>query len=128
MLGEVSVENLEPLTGGASKITWAFDAVADGRRALILRTGAGPNHANMELEALVQQRAAAAGAPVPHILTADNTPAALGNPFPICDAVAGETIVRRIRRALDARAGPDCSSSAPQRWRRSTAPIRTASA
>jgi len=25
VLGEVSVENLQPLTGGASRITWAFD-------------------------------------------------------------------------------------------------------
>lgn len=102
VLGQVAVENLQPLTGGASRITWAFDAVADCRRALILRTGAGDDiHASMELEALVQQRAAAAGAPVPHILTADNSPAALGNPFLICDAVVGETIVRRILRALD---------------------------
>ena len=49
----------------------------------------------------MQQRAAAAGAPVPHILAADNSPAALGNPYLICDAIAGETIVRRIQRALD---------------------------
>jgi aminoglycoside phosphotransferase (APT) family kinase protein len=49
----------------------------------------------------VQQRAAAAGAPVPHILTADNSPAALGNPYLICDAIAGETIVRKIHRGLD---------------------------
>ena len=55
----------------------------------------------MELEAAVQQRAAAAGAPVPHILAADNSPAALGNPYLICDAIGGETIVRRIQRALD---------------------------
>ena len=55
----------------------------------------------MELEAGVQQRAAAAGAPVPHILAADNSPAALGNPYLICDAIGGETIVRRIQRALD---------------------------
>ncbi|GAB3231274.1 phosphotransferase family protein [Mycolicibacterium hippocampi] len=103
VLGEVSVEDLQPLTGGASRITWAFTAAhPDRRRALILRTGAGDDiHAGMELEALVQQRAAAAGAPVPHILTADNSPAALGNPYLICDAVAGETIVRRILRGLD---------------------------
>lgn len=103
VLGEVSVEDLQPLTGGASRITWAFTAAhPDGRRALILRTGAGDDiHAGMELEALAQQRAAAAGAPVPHILTADNSPAALGNPYLICDAVAGETIVRRILRGLD---------------------------
>jgi aminoglycoside phosphotransferase (APT) family kinase protein len=55
----------------------------------------------MELEAHVQQRAAAAGAPVPHILAADNSPAALGNPYLICDAIAGETIVRKILRGLD---------------------------
>ena len=102
VLGEVSVEKLQPLTGGASRITWAFDAVADGRHALILRTGAGDDiHVGMELEAAVQQRAAAAGAPVPHILTADDSPASLGNPYLICDAVAGETIVRRILRGLD---------------------------
>lgn len=103
VLGEgVSVENLRALTGGASRTTWAFDALTDGRRALILRTGPPDDvHASMELEAAVQQRAAAAGAPVPHILTADNSPAALGNPYLICDAIGGETIVRRIYRTLD---------------------------
>jgi aminoglycoside phosphotransferase (APT) family kinase protein len=99
VLGEVSIENLRALTGGASRITWAFEA--DGR-PLILRTGPPDDvHAGMELEAAVQQRAAAAGAPVPHILAADNSPAALGNPYLICDAIAGETIVRRIHRSLD---------------------------
>jgi aminoglycoside phosphotransferase (APT) family kinase protein len=103
VLGDVSVENLHALTGGASRTTWAFDAVGDGtRRALILRTGPPDDvHAAMELEARVQQRAAAAGAPVPHILAADNSPAALGNPYLICDAIDGETIVRRIHRGLD---------------------------
>ena len=38
-------------------------------------------HASMELEARAQAAAAAAGAPVPHVLIADNSPAALGNPF-----------------------------------------------
>jgi aminoglycoside phosphotransferase (APT) family kinase protein len=103
VLGEVSIENLHALTGGASRTTWAFEAVSDGtRRALILRTGPPDDvHAGMELEASVQQRAAAAGAPVPHILAADNSPAALGNPYLICDAIGGETIVRRIHRGLD---------------------------
>jgi aminoglycoside phosphotransferase (APT) family kinase protein len=57
--------------------------------------------AGMELEAAVQQAAAEAGAPVPHIVAASNSVAALGNPFLICDEVAGETIVRRIQRNLD---------------------------
>ena len=90
------------MTGGASRTTWAFDAVTDRRTALILRTGPPDDvHATMELEAGVQLRAAAAGAPVPHILAADNSPAALGNPYLICEAIAGETIVRRIHRSLD---------------------------
>jgi aminoglycoside phosphotransferase (APT) family kinase protein len=102
VLGAVSIENLHPVTGGASRTTWAFDALGDQRRALILRTGPPDDvHAGMELEAAVQQRAAAAGAPVPHILAADDSPAALGNPYLICDAIGGETIVRKVQRTLD---------------------------
>ncbi|CQD20317.1 aminoglycoside phosphotransferase [Mycobacterium europaeum] len=103
----VAVQNLRALTGGASRSTWAFDGVTgDRRRALILRIGAPDDmHAGMELEANAQAAAAAAGAPVPHVLIADDSPAALGNPFLICDEVAGETIVRRIQRQLDAAGG-----------------------
>ena len=55
----------------------------------------------MELEARAQAAAAAAGAPVPHVLVADDSVGPLGNPFLICDAIDGETIVRRIQRQLD---------------------------
>jgi aminoglycoside phosphotransferase (APT) family kinase protein len=98
----VAIENLRALTGGASRSTWAFDAVTnDGRRSLILRIGPPDDvHAGMELEARVQAAAAAAGAPVPPILVATNSPAALGNPFLICNEIKGETIVRRIERQL----------------------------
>jgi aminoglycoside phosphotransferase (APT) family kinase protein len=101
------VEDLHTLTGGASRTTWAFDAVTGAqRRSLILRTGPPDEvHAGMELEALAQRAAAAAGAPVPHIVVADDSIAALGNPFLICDAIGGETIVRRIQRALDKSGG-----------------------
>ncbi|ORB86020.1 acyl-CoA dehydrogenase [Mycobacterium kansasii] len=100
---EVAIENLRVLTGGASRTTSAFDAVVSAeRRPLILRIGPPDDvHAGMELEARVQAAAAAAGAPVPHILLADDSPAALGNPFLICEEVEGETIVRRIQRQLD---------------------------
>ena len=101
---DVVVENLQTLTGGASRTTYSFDAVtAAERRRLILRAAPVDNRfAGMELEAAVQQVAAVAGAPVPNIVTASNSVAALGNPFLICDEVAGETIVRRIQRNLDA--------------------------
>jgi aminoglycoside phosphotransferase (APT) family kinase protein len=103
-LGEdVVVENLRLLTGGASRTTCAFDAVNRGqRRPLILRTAALAEHyAGMELEAAAQVAAAQAGAPVPQVLVASDSPAALGDPFLICDEIAGETIVRRIQRRLD---------------------------
>ena len=100
---DVVVENLQTLTGGASRTTYSFDAVTlAGRRRLILRSAPVDNRfAGMELEAAVQQAAAESGAPVPHIVVASNSVAALGNPFLICDEVAGETIVRRIQRNLD---------------------------
>ncbi|HEX7321860.1 MAG TPA: phosphotransferase family protein [Mycobacterium sp.] len=103
----ISIEGLRRMTGGASRATWAFDAVTGaGRRALILRTGPPDDiHADMETEAAAQAAASAAGAPVPRILVADNSVAALGNPFLICEAVPGETVVRRIFRQLDATDG-----------------------
>jgi aminoglycoside phosphotransferase (APT) family kinase protein len=102
-----TVQNLRALTGGASRTTWAFDAVAgDQHRSLILRIGPPDDlHAGMELEARAQAAAAAAGAPVPHVLIADDSPAALGDPFLICDEIKGDTIVRRIERQLDSAGG-----------------------
>jgi aminoglycoside phosphotransferase (APT) family kinase protein len=98
---QVRIDNLRVLTGGASRTTWAFDALTDSRRSLILRTGPPDDvHAGMELEARAQAAAAAAGAPVPHVLVADDSVATLGNPFLICDEIKGETIVRRIHRQL----------------------------
>jgi len=103
LLGEVLVSDLRVLTGGASRATWAFDAVSDaGSRGLILRIGPPDEiHAGMELEAAALGRAAAAGAPVPKVLIAEDSPATMGNPFLVCDFIAGETIARRIQRALD---------------------------
>lgn len=107
LLGAVSITSVQPLTGGASRNTYAVDASTPlGARQLILRTAPRAEDAvmagaGMELEAAVQRAAAAAGAPVPRILVASDSPAALGNPFLICDAIAGETIARRIGRTLD---------------------------
>jgi aminoglycoside phosphotransferase (APT) family kinase protein len=103
VLGDVSVENLRALTGGASRTTWAFTAGTDrGPRALILRTGSPDDvHAGMELEARTQTLAGAAGAPVPEILVSSDSSVALGEPYLICSEIAGETIVRKIQRNLD---------------------------
>ena len=102
-LGPVRIDGLRVLTGGASRATWAFDAVTDqDTMTLILRIGPPDEiHASMELEAAALTRAAATGAPVPRVLVADDSVAALGNPYLICDFIGGETIVPRIHRALD---------------------------
>ncbi|MBV9513207.1 MAG: phosphotransferase family protein [Mycobacteriaceae bacterium] len=99
----VTVSSLQALTGGASRSTWAFEVRTDGAaRKLILRTGPPDDvHAAMETEALTQRLAAAQGAPVPHVLIADNSTTALGLPFLVCDAIEGETIARKILRALE---------------------------
>ena len=100
---DVAIENLRALTGGASRGTWAFDARSGSHtRPLILRSGPPDGiHAGMELEARTQRLAAAAGAPVPRVLVADDSATVLGVPFLVCDAIAGETIPRKILRALD---------------------------
>lgn len=111
----VTVQNLHMLTGGASRITYSFEAVSGpDRRRLILRSAPAVDSedeqayfASMELEAAAQAAAAEAGAPVPHVLVASDSIAALGNAFLICDEIAGETIVRRIQRQLDASDIPD---------------------
>ena len=64
----------------------------------------------------------------PRILVASDSVAALGVPFLICDAVAGETIVRRIHRNLDDEAPPISSPSGGHtstRW--ATPPRRSSS-
>ena len=81
---DTGVDNLRALTGGASRTTWAFDAVTGpDRRALILRTAPPDDiHAGMELEAAVQGGRGAAGAPVPHVLVASGFGCRTGQPVP----------------------------------------------
>lgn len=125
---DTAVLNLRALTGGASRTTWAFEAVTGAqRRALILRTGPPDDvHAGMELEARAQAAARAAGAPVPHVLIADNSPAALGNPFLICDEIKGETIVRRIQRQLERADGQAARAQLLQQCAQAAAAIHRA--
>ena len=127
---DAAVENLRALTGGASRSTWAFDAVTpEERRALILRIGPPDDvHASMELEARVQAVAAAAGTPVPHVLVADNSAAALGNPFLICEEVEGETIARRIDRQLEKAGGQTARSELLSQCAQALAAIHRADA
>jgi aminoglycoside phosphotransferase (APT) family kinase protein len=106
---KAEVRNLRRLTGGASRETWAFDAVfaSGAERPLILRrdppTAARAGGA-MRREAAAIEAAARAGVPVPKVLAHGGDPGALDAPFIVMDFVEGETVPRRILRS-DAYAG-----------------------
>lgn len=99
----LSVGRVEPLSGGASRQTWGILVHdGDGRaRELVLRTGVtGELNAGLELEAASLRAAAAAGMPVPAVLCASDDPSELGCQYLISARVRGETIPRRVLRAL----------------------------
>jgi len=103
VLGPVTVEALTRLTGGASRETWSFDAVADdGSRAeLILRRdppGRPGEPGAMSREARVIGLALAAGLAVPEVLLSTGEPDLWGTAGLVMRRVAGETIARRILR------------------------------
>jgi aminoglycoside phosphotransferase (APT) family kinase protein len=96
----VRVEALQRLTGGASRETWAFDAIDDtGRRRLVLRRDpsslVGQTDRGTEYGVLAAAHEAGVAVPPPRFLLdpADD----LGAGF-VMDHVAGETIARKILR------------------------------
>jgi aminoglycoside phosphotransferase (APT) family kinase protein len=97
--------DLDRLSGGASRDTWAFDLVVDGlSRPLILqrsrpggiRTGVG-----MHGEAELVRAAGDAGVPVPEVLAWSTEPDDIGEAWAVTERLPGETIPRRILRASD---------------------------
>jgi aminoglycoside phosphotransferase (APT) family kinase protein len=102
-LGQVSVEGLARLSGGASRETWSFEAVhADGARTgLVLRRdppGRPSEPGAMSREALAIGAAQAAGLKVPQVLLAADDAGLWGSAGLIMRRVDGETIARRILR------------------------------
>jgi aminoglycoside phosphotransferase (APT) family kinase protein len=93
VLGVDAVTDLVRLSGGASRETWRF--VADGR-PLIVQRQRGGDVRDMSLEARVLRAAAGAGVPVA-ALVASGTDAD-GTSYIVTEAVAGETIARKILR------------------------------
>ena len=96
--GDVSIEGLRRLSGGASRLTSAFEAVApDGTRTPLVvqqvRSGAGSAGPGMAVEVAVLRAAAEAGVPVPRVAAVGE-----GTSFVVLEHVDGETIARRILR------------------------------
>jgi aminoglycoside phosphotransferase (APT) family kinase protein len=103
VLGPVTIEGLTRLSGGASRETWSFDAVAPGgsRTELVLRRdppGRPSEPGAMSREARVITGARAAGLAVPEVLISTDEPALWGTAGLVMRRVAGETIARRILR------------------------------
>jgi len=102
-LGPVTIEGLSRLSGGASRETWAFDAVSgDGARTeLVLRRdppGRPGEPGSMSREAAAIAVARAAGLAVPEVLLSTDGPGLWGSAGLIMRRVPGETIARRILR------------------------------
>jgi aminoglycoside phosphotransferase (APT) family kinase protein len=99
--GQVTIDGLRRLTGGASRETWSFDATtADGEvHALVLRRDPGGNvgSADRSTEYRLLQAADAAGVPVPTVRFLLETDDDLGDGF-VMARIEGETIPRRILR------------------------------
>lgn len=97
-----TIESLTLMSGGASKQTWSFDAVApDGTRTeLVLRRnppGRPGDPAATHLEARALSLAHGAGLPVPEMLFMSEG-AVWDTPGMVMRRIPGETIARRILR------------------------------
>jgi aminoglycoside phosphotransferase (APT) family kinase protein len=97
-LDGAAIEELQRLSGGASRETWGF--TADGRALVLRRDPPGrPGEAGgMAREAAALRTAHAAGLAVPELVFADPDGSVLGTPGLVMERVAGETIARRILR------------------------------
>ncbi len=97
------VENLTPLSGGASAETWLFDVVTGSeKQELILRSSSTDDVAfgagiTKSTEAALQEIAYQAGVPVAKVIYKLNPHDGLGNGY-VMERHQGETIARKILR------------------------------
>lgn len=115
--GPVTVERMDPLSGGASAETWSLDVLDDTGKAhpLIVRRGAGMSLGlDARAEPLVQRAAGAMGVPVAEVVASFDD-AELGTGY-VMRRLIGETIPRKLLRepgyagALS-RLGGDCAAA-----------------
>jgi aminoglycoside phosphotransferase (APT) family kinase protein len=102
-LGPVAIEGMTRLSGGASRETWAFDAIRpDGSATeLVLRRdplGRPSEPGAMGREALAITAAGVAGLAAPEVLMWTDGPELWESAGLVMRRVAGETIARRILR------------------------------
>ena len=95
VMGAGTVSGLRRVSGGASRETWLFEA--DGRACAMTRLRS-PRPDGMGREVEVLSAAHSAGVRVPAVIHDGSRSDDLGLPFMIVEAVAGETIARKIQR------------------------------
>jgi aminoglycoside phosphotransferase (APT) family kinase protein len=99
---DAAVHDLRRLSGGASRETWAFEALLGGVvRPLILRRdppGATRADEAMTREATAIEAAGRVGVPVPTVIARGGDATSLDAPFIIMDRLEGEAVPRRILR------------------------------
>lgn len=93
----VRIDDLQRLSGGASRETWSFSV--DGRELILRRDPPGRPGApgSMALEANAMRACQKAGLPVPEVLV-DDDGALLGTAGLVMQRVPGETLARKILR------------------------------
>ncbi len=97
---------LSPLSGGASRDTWSFDARTTSGEVIPLilqrqRPGAIHTGLSIETEAQLLRTARGRGAPVAPLICADPTSRMLGAPFLLMGRIEGETVPQRILRQAE---------------------------
>jgi len=100
---DAAIEDLHRLSGGASRETWSFDVVADGRsRPMILqrlRPGVAASSTGVPIatEAELLRVAARHGVPVAAVIASDDG-TVLGSAGMVVERLEGETIARKLLR------------------------------
>ena len=97
-----TVQGLRRLSGGASRVTSAFELASPGgaARPLIVQMDRGPTQkGRVQMEAALLRAAASAGAPVPSVVAlGDGERDGLGTSWLVVERLEGETIARKILR------------------------------
>jgi aminoglycoside phosphotransferase (APT) family kinase protein len=99
VLPAAELTGVRRLTGGASRQTWAAHDARSGRDLILRVAPAGSGGVPLDREAAAIEASRACGVPVPAVCAVGHDDE-LGAEYLVTEAVAGETIPRRILRSL----------------------------
>lgn len=99
-LGPVQIVDLAPVTAGASRETWRFDATTSGGTTplIVQIDGAATIGGSCSREGRLLKAVSASGAPVAEVVAVGDNPNPIGRSYVISRRITGETIPRRLLR------------------------------